>query len=137
MRPLIINMNGKHTLPYPRGSVWWRTWKMLNDVADTPRAEFCRSFDRIDLSPTVAPNNVKAKATVKKLMKGLAGREVIILGRRTHMALGLPTAPMLKWVTTDDIRWCWVPHPSWMGIEYSEIGVRLGVGYRLESMMQT
>lgn len=143
-KPVLVGMNNplssdpRYALaPYPSGVAGHRLWRMLNDVCGVHRAEYMRSFERMNALTALQWDVHAARRESAGLMDRLAGRKVCVLGRDTLNALYLPgTVPPLRWQMHGSTQWCYMPHPSGLNLWYNDDINRIAVGLRLEQLYE-
>jgi len=135
---VIIGMNNPHSTskrmslaPYPSRVAGHRLWSMLNSVRKTPRAEYMRLTNRINLLNEYEWCPIRAKKASIGLWDSLQDSRVLVLGQPTRNVLALPERPPLLWTVSRGVRWCSVPHPSGLNRWYNDPVNCAAVGYRL------
>lgn len=109
--------------PHPPGCAGWRLWQMM----DCSRSEYIHAFERRNLMRW-APRWIAAEAREKAdaMRPGLAGREVLFLGRKVEAAfLRGMKRPYLRPqdhlpATSGSFRAYTVPHPSGRNLWYND-----------------
>lgn len=117
MKPILIGMNNPHSddprfvlYPCPPGCSGWRVWRMCGEPK---KRDYLLAFDRRNLWLRKSWNLEKAMRRAPGMWREIQYRKVVVFGRETVKALGLPRTEPLEWQQApNEVEWCYMPHPS-------------------------
>jgi len=117
MRPLILGMahDGPPLVPGKPGS----TADRLLAISGMTHDEYLANFKRLNLLPLGHWCPIKARVRGLRIQRSLRGK-VIVLGKQTWSALGLPRIDFFERVVTADAEFILLPHPSGRNLIYND-----------------
>jgi hypothetical protein len=158
-KPVLVGMNNPYRsepeyalYPYPERSAGGRLYEMFVEAherafnQDVPghRHTYLNAFDRRNVLSLPKWTAAEARRQGAALVRALPGRRVVVLGRQTAKAMGLPITdwfePRTEVVVDGDVHtkltfWL-LPHPSGMNQMYNDPAVRARAGDLLLTLHQ-
>lgn len=124
-------------LPHPVNSAGWRLWRMCHDHNGVSRSTYRRSYEFVNLCDSTWWDPLAARAKRDALWPTWTGRRVVLCGVQVLTVCRLQRPPrFLQWSEYEEVRWCWIPHPSGLTRDYNDPMMRMLVALRLEELAQ-